>query len=351
MSTNPPHGRGAGDNPPNRFIPLYREPDPDYDPSEDPSPQTLFFRDDTKSALAENDSPDIPFRFHFNPYRGCEHGCAYCFARPTHEYLSLSAGLDFETRILVKENAPALLRKQFASPKWVPEPVGMSGVTDAYQPIERRAKLTRRCLEVFAEFRNPVGVITKSALVARDKDLLADLARHDAAAVFLSITTLDPELARTLEPRAAAPHARLRAVRELTDAGVPCGVMFAPVIPALNDHEVTAVLAAAAEAGARTAGYVALRLPFAVKDVFVGWLDRHAPEKKAKVLGRIREMRGGKLNEPEFGKRFSPDGPWADTFRAIFRTAKKKAGITDDIPPFSTAAFRKPGGRQLSLFE
>lgn len=351
MSTNPPHGRGAGDNPPNRFLPLYREPDPDYDPSEDPSPQTLFFRDDTKSALAENDSPDIPFRYHFNPYRGCEHGCAYCFARPTHEFLSMSAGLDFETRILVKENAPALLRKLFASKKWVPEPVGMSGVTDAYQPIERRAKLTRRCLEVFAEFRNPIGVITKSALVARDKDLLGELAKDRAAAVFLSITTLDAELARTLEPRAAAPHARLRAIRELTDAGVPCGVMFAPVIPALNDHEVIDVLTAAADAGARTAGFVSLRLPFAVKDVFVGWLDRHAPEKKAKILGRIREMRGGKLNEPEFGKRFSPDGPWADTFRAIFRTAKKKAGIADDLPPFDPTAFRRPGGKQLNLLE
>jgi DNA repair photolyase len=346
-----PKGRGAADNPANRFIPLYHEPFPDYDPSEDPAPRTLFFHDATKGALAENDSSDIPFRFHFNPYRGCEHGCAYCFARPTHEYLSFSAGLDFETRIMVKEDAPRLLRKALASPKWEPQPVGVSGVTDAYQPIERRAKLTRRCLEVFAEFRNPVAVVTKSALVARDRDVLGELARHQAAAVFLSVTTLDAELARTMEPRAAAPHARLRAIRELTDAGVPCGVMFAPVIPGVNDHEAADVLAAAAGHGALTAGFVFLRLPFAVKDVFADWLGRHLPERKAKVLGRIRELRGGKLNDSTFGKRFGGEGAWAEAFRALFRAAKKKAGMTDRPPPLSTAAFRRPGGTQLTLFE
>src|SRR5919197_28094 len=175
MSTNSLRGRGAGDNPPNRFIPLYREPVEDYDPSEDPSPQTLFFRDDTKSALAENDSPDIPFRYHFNPYRGCEHGCSYCFARPTHEYLELSAGLDFETKIFIKEDAPGLLRRELSSPKWVPQMVSVSGVTDPYQPVERRLELTRRCLQVFAEFRNPVGIVTKNALVGRDRDLLGEL--------------------------------------------------------------------------------------------------------------------------------------------------------------------------------
>ncbi len=346
-----PRGRGAADNPANRFIPLYREPFPDYDPSEDPAPRTLFFRDDTKGALAENDSPDIPFRFHFNPYRGCEHGCSYCFARPTHEYLSFSAGLDFETRIMVKEDAPRLLRKALASPKWEPQPVGVSGVTDAYQPIERRARITRRCLEVFAEFRNPVAVVTKSALVARDKDVLAELAKHQAAAVFLSITTLDAELARVMEPRAAAPHARLRAIRELTDAGVPCGVMFAPVIPGLNDHEAADVLHAAAEHGAVTAGFVFLRLPFGVKDIFAGWLARYFPERRDKVLGRVRELRGGKLNEPAFGKRFGGEGPWAGAFRALFRAAKRKAGMTDRMPPLSTVAFRRPGGTQLTLFE
>ena len=351
MSTTSPKGRGAGDNPANRFIPLYREPFPDHDPSEDPAPQTLFFHDTTRTALAENDSPDIPFRYHFNPYRGCEHGCSYCFARPTHEYLSFSAGLDFETRIMVKPDAPRLLRKTFAARSWEPQPVGVSGVTDAYQPIERRAGITRRCLEVFAEFRNPVAVITKSALVARDKDVLAGLAAHQAAAVFLSVTTLDPELARAMEPRASAPAARLRAIRELTAAGVPCGVMFAPVIPGLNDHEAAAVLAAAADAGAVTAGFVFLRLPLGVKDVFGGWLDRHYPEKKAKVLGRVRELRGGKLNESAFGARMTGEGAWAEAFRGLFRAAKARAGMSDRLPPLSTAAFRRPGGTQLSLFE
>jgi DNA repair photolyase len=347
---HPIKGRGTSDNPANRFIPLYREPLPDYDPSEDPAPRTLFFRDDPKSILAENDSPDIPFRLHLNPYRGCEHGCVYCFARPTHEYLSFSAGLDFESRIMVKQDAPQLLRKALASPKWEPQPVGVSGVTDAYQPIERRARITRRCLEVFAEFRNPIAVVTKSALVARDKDVLAQLAAHRAAVVFLSITTLDPDLARVMEPRASAPVARLRAIRELTAAGVPCGVMFAPVIPGLNDHEAADVLAAATAAGALAAGSVFLRLPFAVKDLFSGWLDQHFPEKKAKVLGRVRDLRGGRLNDSTFGTRMSGGGVWAETFRGIFRAARHKAGMRDTIPPLSTAAFRRPGGTQLTLF-
>jgi DNA repair photolyase len=351
LTERPIHGRGTAGNPANRFIPLYREPFDDHDPSEDPAPQTLFFRDRSRSVLAENDSPDIPFRLHFNPYRGCEHGCSYCYARPTHEYLSLSAGLDFETRIMVKPNAPDLLRKALSSPRWEPQPVGISGVTDAYQPVERRARITRRCLEVFAEFRNPVGIVTKSALVARDRDVLAELARHQAAVVFLSITTLDAELARLMEPRAAAPHARLRAIRELTDAGVPCGVMMAPVIPGLNDHEAADIVAAAAAAGARGAAHVLLRLPFAVKELFSDWLDRHVPEKKDKVLGRIRDLRDGKLNDSTFGKRMTGEGPWAEAFRSLFRAARKKAGLPSDLPPLSTAAFRRPGGTQLALFE
>jgi DNA repair photolyase len=204
---------------------------------------------------------------------------------------------------------------------------------------------------VFAEFRNPVGVVTKSALVTRDRDVLADLARFQAAVVYLSITTLDPDLARTMEPRAAAPHARLRAIRELTDAGVPCGIMFAPVIPGLNDHEAADILAAAVAAGARAAGHVLLRLPFSVKDLFTAWLDQHCPEKKGKVLGRLRDLRDGQLNDSTFGKRMTGEGPWAEMFRGLFRAARKKAGMTNDIPPLSTAAFRRPGGTQLALFE
>ncbi|OWK38103.1 PA0069 family radical SAM protein [Fimbriiglobus ruber] len=347
----PPKGRGAADNPANRFIPLYREPFSEYDPSEDPAPQTLFFRDASKTVLTANDSPDIPLRYHLNPYRGCEHGCSYCYARPTHEYLSFSSGLDFETRILIKEDAPERLREQLMSRKWEPQTIGISGVTDAYQPIERRTRLTRRCLEVLAEFRNPVAVITKSALVARDGDVLAGLAAHRAAAVFLSVTTLDPALARTMEPRAATPTARLRAVRELTDAGVPCGVMFAPVIPGLNDHEVADVLRAAADAGALTAGYVVLRLPYANKEIFSDWLDRHYAEKKEKILGRIRDTRSGKLNETRFGHRMTGEGEWAEMFRKLFRTARQKFNLVDRMPPLSAGSFRRPGTRQPSLFD
>ena len=264
MSTSKPvRGRGSVANPPNRFIPLYREALPGWTEEGDPASRTRFFRDDARTVLETNNSPDIPFKYSLNPYRGCEHGCSYCYARPGHEYLGLSAGLDFETKIFVKEDAPDRLRAELSSPQWVPQTVSISGVTDPYQPVERRLELTRRCLQVFAEFRNPVGLVTKNALVARDKDVLGELAKYDAAAVFLSITTLDPELSRTMEPRASIPEARLRAIRELTDAGVPTGILMAPVIPGLTDHEAPAILAAAAKAGARTAGYVPLRLPFA----------------------------------------------------------------------------------------
>jgi DNA repair photolyase len=345
MNTQPPspRGRGAADNPANRFIPIYREREPDYDPSEDPAPATQFYRDASRTALASNDSPDIPFTYSLNPYRGCEHGCAYCYARPTHEYLSFSAGLDFETKIMVKEDAPGLLRKELSKPTWRPQSISLSGVTDPYQPVERRLRITRRCLEVLAEFRNPVGIVTKSALVARDIDLLGELASHHAAAVFLSVTTLDPELQRALEPRAVAPHARLRTVEQLARAGIPVGVMVAPIIPGLTDHEAPAILRAAADAGARTAAYVMLRLPFAVKTLFEDWLGRHYPERKEKVLGRIREARGGKLNESRFGNRMRAEGEWADMFDTLFRTTKRRVGMTDGLPPLSAAAFRRPG--------
>ncbi|MDB5311228.1 MAG: repair photolyase [Gemmataceae bacterium] len=352
MSTNPAQtirGRGAAENPPNRFLPFARVPLPDYDPTEDPAPQTQFFHDNTKSILARNDSPDIPFTFSLNPYRGCEHGCVYCYARPTHEYLGFSAGLDFETRIVVKSDAPELLRKQFLSRAWVPQPVGVGSATDAYQPAERQLRITRRCLEVFAEFRNPVGVVTKNALIARDADVLGDLARHDAACAFLSITTLDADLARKMEPRASAPAARLRAVGELRKAGVPVGVMVAPVIPGLTDHEAPAILRAAADAGAIAAYYVVLRLPLGVKDMFADWLTRHYPDRVDKVLGRIRDVRGGQLNDPRFGSRMRGEGLWADTFNRLFRVTRQKAGLSDAMPALSAAGFRRPG-QQLTLF-
>jgi DNA repair photolyase len=352
MSTQlPVRGRGAGSNPPNRFIPLYREAIEGWTEEDDPAPRTRFFRDVAHTILTSNESPDVGFNVSVNPYRGCEHGCSYCYSRPGHEFLGLSAGLDFESQIFVKENAPELLRKELSSPKWSPQVVGMSGVTDCYQPIERRLQLTRRCLQVFAEFRNPVGIVTKSALVSRDRDVLGELAKYDAAHVHISVTTLDPELARKLEPRAAAPAARLRAMRELTEAGVPVGVMVAPIIPGLNDHEAPAILNAAAEAGAKTAGYTILRLPYAVKDLFVEWLEAHYPHRKERVLGRLREVRDGKLNDSQFGRRMRGQGNWAELFSTMFKLHHRRAGIGDDGPQLSTAHFTNGRPRQGTLFE
>jgi len=345
------HARGAADNPANRFDRLHYEPDPDLDPAEQPAPRTQFLRDATRSIITSNDSPDVGFSASINPYRGCEHGCAYCYARPTHEYLGFSAGLDFETRIVVKEDAPDLLRKELSSAKWVPQVLGLSGVTDPYQPIERRLRLTRRCLEVLAEFRNPVALITKNHLVSRDADLLGELAGHGAAGVFLSITTLDGDLARVMEPRASQPAGRLAALEELSRAGVPVGVLVAPVIPGINDHEIPSVLGAAARAGARFAGYVVLRLPHGVADLFTAWLERHFPDKKEKVLGRIRDLRGGRLNESRFGRRMRGEGVLAQQIKALFALGCRRAGIEGRGPELSTAAFRRPGGTQRLLFE
>jgi DNA repair photolyase len=348
----PLHGRGASDNPPNRFTQLFYEPDPEgFDPAECPAPVTKFYRDDARSVIATNESPDVGFAASINPYRGCEHGCSYCYARPTHEYLGFSAGLDFETRIMVKEDAPELLRAELSSPRWQPQVLGLSGVTDCYQPIERRLRLTRRCLEVLAEFRNPVAVVTKNHLVSRDRDLFAELARYEAAAVHVSLTTLDEHLAGVMEPRASRPAGRLAAIRELAEAGVPVGVLTAPVIPGLTDHELPALLAAAAEAGAQYAGYVLLRLPHGVADLFTGWLEQHFPDKKERVLGRLRDMRGGRLNDSRFGTRMRGEGVLAEQIKALFRLGCKKAGIGGRHPPLSIAAFRPPQGRQLLLFE
>ena len=268
-------GRGTPENPANRYERLHLEPVEEEGPP--PAVPTEYYRDSSRSLLVENDSPDLPFRWSINPYRGCEHGCAYCYARPSHQYLGFRAGLDFETRILVKERAPALLRRAFLAPGWKPETVALSGNTDCYQPIERRLGITRRCLEVFREFRNPVGIITKNAMVTRDLDLLADLARFDAVRVMISVTTLDPELSGALEPRAARPERRLETIRALAAAGVPVGGLVAPVVPGLNDHEVPEILAALAAAGAGHAAWILLRLPEPVDRLFDDWLRRHRP--------------------------------------------------------------------------
>ena len=343
-------GRGAVSNPTNRFVSTSSERFEEYDPSEDPAPRTQFIPDASATVISYNDSPDIGFNASINVYRGCEHGCAYCYARPYHEYLGYSPGLEFESKIVVKFQAPELLRAELSSPKWRPQVIAMSGVTDCYQPAERKFQLTRRVLEVLAEFRNPVGIVTKNHLVTRDADLLAELAKYQAAMVFISLTTLDSTLTPKLEPRASLPQMRLAAICKLHDAGVPVGVLLAPMIPGLNDHEIPQLLAAAAEAGALSAGFVPLRLPLAVKDIFSDWLTRHFPDRKENVLNRIRSLRGGKLNDPNFNSRFTGEGIWAEQLEQMFRIAARKAGLNEHDHQLSTAHFRRPAGVQLSLF-
>jgi DNA repair photolyase len=342
--------RGAPENPANRFEKIHLEPDADWNPEEDVLPRTQFLVDHSKTAIAYNDSPDIGFNASLNPYRGCEHGCIYCYARPTHEFLGFSAGLDFESKIMVKLNAPELLRAELSSPKWKPQVIVMSGVTDCYQPVERKLKLTRRCLEVLAEFRNPVAIITKNFLVTRDVDLLSELAKNNCASVCLSVTTLDKDLRKVMEPRTSPPQARLAAIRQLSEAGIPVSVNVAPIIPGLTDHEIPAILKTAREAGATSAGFTIVRLPYAVAPLFEKWLETHFPDRKEKVLNRIKAMRGGKLYDAQWGKRFSGEGIFAEQIAAMFDVARRKAGFKDDFPGLSTAAFRRPAGAQLLLF-
>src|ERR1043166_3921614 len=344
-------GRGAAQNPSNRFEKIHLEPDDDWNPEEGAAPRTQFFRDTTQTFINYNNSPDVGFEASINPYRGCEHGCIYCFARPTHEYLGFSAGLDFESRIMVKEDGPELLRKELSAKKWKPQTIVMSGVTDRYQPVERKLQLTRRCLEVLTEFQNPVAIITKNHLVTRDIDLLSELARHNAATVNVSITTLDATLTPRLEPRASLPDYRLEAVRQLSQAGVPVNVMVAPVIPCITDHEMPHIIEAAAAAGAVSAAYTPVRLPWTVAPLFENWVARHFPERKEKVLNRIREMRGGKLNDPNFGSRMRGQGIFAEQIDKMFEVACRRAGLPKRKVELSAASFRVPSGRQLSLFD
>jgi DNA repair photolyase len=344
-------GRGAAGNPKNRFERIAVEPDPAAG-GEQPGPETVYLRDSSRSVIARNDSPDIGFDASVNPYRGCSHGCAYCYARPTHEYLGLSAGLDFEGKILVKEDAPELLRRELSSRRWEPKVLSMSGVTDPYQPVEKKLRITRRCLEVLAEFRNPVVIVTKNHLVTRDMDLLSELARHDASAVAVSLTTLDDDLRRVMEPRTSSPARRLAAVERLAAAGIPVGVMTAPVIPGLNDHELPNLLSAAAASGAGFAAYVPVRLPGAVRPIFEDWLMRHFPDRKEKVLNRIRSMRGGGLNDPRFGSRMRGEGVFAEHVARLFDVSCRRAGIERGrFPKLSTAAFRREREGQPRLFD
>jgi DNA repair photolyase len=339
--------RGVGDNPAGRFQDRQVVPDP----GEDADGHRRLIDDHARTVLSSNDSPDVPFDYSVNPYRGCEHGCPYCYARPSHEYQELSPGLDFERVLLVKRRAPQLLREALARPGWSGEVVALSGITDPYQPVERELGITRGCLAVLAEARNPTVIVTKSALVERDSDHLAELAAHHAAGVWISLTTRDPALARDLEPRATAPHRRLEAIANLAAAGVPVGVLAAPIIPGLTDHEVPELLGAAAEAGASFGAVLPLRLPGAVSGLFLDWLREHRPDRAQRVEARVRDLRGGALNASRFGARFAMGGAYGGQIAALAQAGLKKAGLGPG-PCLDNASFRRPApAGQMTLFE
>jgi len=354
----PVRGRGALDNPAGRFERLDTAADAEAwealrvagEVDETLQLQTKVFRDTSRSIISTNDSPDVGMQASVNPYRGCEHGCIYCFARPTHEYLGLSAGLDFETQIFAKPDAPALLEAKLRSPSWQPQTVTLSGVTDCYQPLERKLRLTRACLEVLRDFRNPATIITKNFLVTRDMDVFKEMAAQQTIFVALSVTTLDTGLARAMEPRASQPALRLRAIEMLAKEKIPVGVMVGPVLPGLTEHEIPAILKAVAAAGAMTAHYTMLRLPYGVKDLFQTWLKEHFPDRAEKVLNRLRDMRGGKLYESDFETRMTGTGHYARQVADMFRLYKQQYGLTQNVPLTAKGFNRQARGRQLSLF-
>lgn len=312
--------------------------------AEDSGPVTQVLEENVRGILSGNDSPDIGFDLSINPYRGCEHGCVYCYARPTHSYLSLSPGLDFETRIVAKVNAAERLREALAARSYTPGQLNIGSVTDAYQPAERRLRITRALIEVLAEARHPFSIITKSSLVERDIDLIAPMAAQRMAAVYVSITTLDAELARKLEPRAASPQRRLRTIETLASAGVPVGVSVSPVIPFLNEPELERILEAAADAGARSAFSIVLRLPWEVNPLFQQWLQQHVPERAARIMARVREMRGGKDNDSRFGSRMTGQGIWAELLRQRLNKACSRLGLNRQRVELDLSRFRPPVG-------
>ena len=337
-------GRGAAFNTPNRFDrqhfePLDLEPDPDDDGKR--AVKTVYLKDSSRSILAKNDSPDVPYTYSINPYRGCEHGCIYCYARNSHEYLGFSAGIDFETKIMVKQDAPELLEEAFRKKSWQPQMVCFSGNTDCYQPVERKLQITRRCLEVFLKFRNPVGVITKNNLILRDIDIIKELASMNLVITTISITTLDEDLARVMEPRTSTPANRLQAVERIAAAGIPVTVNLAPIIPGLNDEEMPSILREAANCGARSASYTMLHLASALQPLFVEWVQRELPDRAPKILNRIRETRGGKLNDSTFGKRMKGEGEIAESIGKLFKLNRAKYGLAGNHFAFSTDLFRR----------
>jgi len=337
-------GRGANVDTPGRFAREHTETVDDGWWREDESaPSTRLHVDTAKSVISRNASPDVPFGQSINPYRGCEHGCPYCFARPSHAYLDLSPGIDFETEIFHKPDAPALLRRELSAPGYRPEPIALGINTDAWQPMERKLGLSRQVLAVLAEFGAPVSIVTKSALIVRDLDILAPMAARNLAMVMFSITTLDTRMARAMEPRAASPVRRLQAMQKLSEAGIPVGVLVAPVIPHLNDHELESILKAASEHGARTAGYGLLRLPFELTEVFPAWLREHFPDRAEAVLRQLTEMRGGHIYESEFGVRMTGRGVRAELLSKRFAQARRRFGLDQPMPRLTTEHFRVPG--------
>ena len=349
-------GRGTNSNDASRFLSCHTEAIDDgwFDESLDDArgPATEIFIDSSKSILTRNNSPDIPFNVSINPYKGCEHGCVYCYARPTHAYLDLSPGLDFETRIYTKPDAAALLKKAFDRPGYRPEVIALGANTDPYQPVERKLKITRQILAVLHQYRHPVTIVTKSALIERDLDILGDMARHNLVQVAVSVTSLNRELSRRMEPRATAPQRRLQAIRVLADRGVPVTVLFAPVIPMLNDCEAEAVLKASSEAGACSAAYVMLRLPHEVKQLFRDWLLAHYPLKAKRIMNIVRDIRGGRDYDARFGVRQTGQGAYAELFAQRFRLTCAKLGIDRTSTVLDTSLFERvaSSGPQLALF-
>lgn len=348
----PIKGRGTALNPTSRFesIDVDNEYAHETFEQEVSRPLTKFYIDPSRTIVTKNDSPDVGMEYTMNPYRGCEHGCIYCFARPTHEYLDMSAGLDFETKILVKKNAPELLREKINSKSWMGETITMSGITDCYQPIERKMKITRGLIEVLSDFKNPFSILTKNSLVTRDIDLIQPMAEINAAAVFISVTTLDHKLCEKMEPRTSHPTSRLKAIEKLTEAGIPVGVMVAPLIPGLTDHELPGILKSISSAGAKYAGMVPLRLPYVLDDLFIKWLDDHFPDRKDKILNRIREIRGGKLNDGNFGTRMRGEGIYANNLHAMFKLYTKKEGLNKTRLNLSSSEFKRPTPQGEFLF-
>ncbi len=349
-------GRAAGFNPANRFEELHID---DTEFAEDVFPgeeheakqiKTIYYKDSSKSVISKNESSDLGFNLSVNPYRGCEHGCIYCYARPTHEYLGFSSGIDFESKIMIKEDAPRLLEEVFKKKSYNPDVIMLSGNTDPYQPLERRLKITRKLLEVCLHYKNPVSVITKNSLIRRDADLLKELSLLNLVSVMISVTSLNPELTRVMEPRTSTPERRLETIEILTQAGIPVGVNLAPVIPGLNDEEIPAIIKESASRGAEYASYILLRLPYAVKDLFLDWLGKEFPERANKIINKIKSTRNGKLNESGFGVRFTGKGEIAETIRNLFYLSCGKHGLKKTGPHLNLNKFSGSANDQMELF-